>query len=289
MIYEVAFIPSYAWWITIAIAALIVGSFLNVLIYRLPIILMHRWQGEARALLDGTEHKQSVSDISLWYPPSHCIYCTTPILWKHKIPLVSFILLRGKCAYCGTAIAMHYPLIELLTMIAWLVVFAVYGVSYQSAFGMFFVSCLIALAAIDQNEGYLVDEISGPLLWIGLSLNYFAIIVSAEQAILGAVLGYLSFFSLNLIFKTIRGRQGLGQGDMKLLAALGACLGWKLLPTIVLIASLSGLLFYGLMHLKRSYALSDAIPFGPHLAFAGIVTFLFYPQLKTSFEFIYQL
>lgn len=285
MMYEIAFMPSYAWWIATAMLGLIVGSFLNVVIYRLPVILRRRWHDEARALLADSEYIQSSSELSLWYPPSHCIQCETPILWKHKIPLLSFIFLRGKCAYCGKAIASRYPIIELLTMISWLIIFAIYGISYQSLFGVAFISCLIALAAIDQNEGYLVDEISMPLLWAGLLLNYFAIIVPAEQAILGAALGYLSFFLLNHIFKLIRGRHGLGQGDMKLLAAIGACLGWKLLPAIVLIASLSGLLCYGLMHLKKHYTLSDAIPFGPHLALAGILSLLFYPQLKIPFEF----
>ena len=284
--YEIALVPNFVAWIAIAILALIAGSFLNVVIYRLPLILRQQWHDEARALLAETQHTQSTPKLSLLYPSSHCTQCATPILWRHKIPLLSYIFLRGKCAYCRKPICISYPIVELLTMVTWLTVFAIYGFSYLSVAGAWFVSCLIALACIDQNEGYLVDEITVPLIWIGLLLNCFATIVSAEQAIWGAVAGYVSFFLLNLIFKAIRGRPGLGGGDMKLLAALGAWLGWELLPAMVLIASLSGLAFYCILHLRRRYALSDAIPFGPYLAFSGILSFLFHPQLKTSLEFI---
>ena len=282
--YKIALVPDLAWWISIAVLGLIVGSFLNVVIYRLPLILRQRWHDDARALLAEAEYEQVSHNFSLLYPSSHCTRCKTPISWRHKIPILSFILLRGSCAYCHESISMRYPFIELSTMVIWLIIFAIYGVSYVSIFGVLFASSLIALACIDQKEGYLVDEITIPLIWAGLLLNCFDTIVAAEQAILGAVLGYSSFFLLNQAFKLVRGRHGLGRGDMKLLAAVGAWLGWEVLPALVLIASLSGLIFYGVIRLKQHYALSDAIPFGPHLAFSGIVSFLFYPQLKMPFE-----
>ena len=287
--YQIILFPDLVWWLVTAVLGLIAGSFLNVVIYRLPLILKHRWQAEARAFLAESEDLQMTSNLSLAYPPSHCVQCATPILWHHKIPLLSFILLRGKCAYCSKSIGIHYPMIEALTVITWLTVFAIYGISYATIFGVLFVSCLIALAGIDQKEGYLIDEITMPLLWAGLLANCFNVIVSAPQAILGAALGYTSFFMLNHLFKMVRKRHGLGPGDMKLLAAVGACLGWEVLPAIVLIASLSGLLFYSLSYLKKSYTLSDAIPFGPHLAIGGILCFLFYPQLSIPFGFIYTL
>ncbi len=284
--YKVGFVPDLAWWISVAVLGLIAGSFLNVVIYRLPLILRQRWQNDAHALLTEAEYEQVPLSFSLFYPGSHCIHCKTPILWRHKIPIISFILLRGSCAYCHKPISTRYPVIELLTMIIWLLVFSIYGVSYMSIVGVFFASSLIALACIDQKEGYLVDEITIPLIWAGLLLNCFDTIVEAEQAILGAVLGYTSFFLLNQLFKLVRGRHGLGQGDMKLLAAIGAWLGWEVLPALVLIASLSGLIFYGVVRMRQSYALSDAIPFGPYLAFSGILSFLFYSQLKMPFEII---
>ncbi len=284
--YKIAFVPDLAWWISAAVLGLIAGSFLNVVIYRLPLILRQRWQNDARALLTEAEHEQVPLNFSLFYPGSHCIHCKTPILWRHKIPIISFILLRGSCAYCHKPISMRYPVIELFMMIVWLLVFSIYGVSYMSIVGVLFASSLIALACIDQKEGYLLDEITIPLIWAGLLLNCFDTIVEAEQAILGAALGYASFFLLNQLFRLIRGRHGLGQGDMKLLAAIGAWLGWEILPALVLIASLSGLIFYGVVRIRQNYALSDAIPFGPYLAFSGILSFLFYPQLKMPFEII---
>ena len=284
--YEIAFAPDFVWWIFVAMLGLIVGSFLNVVIYRLPLILMQRWQDEARALLSKSECEPASFNFSLVYPHSHCTQCKMPILWRHKIPVLSFIFLRGLCAHCHKPIGIHYPVIESLTMVTWLMVFSAYGISYLSIIGVLFVSSLIALACIDQNEGYLADEITIPLIWAGLLLNSFDVIVSAEQAILGAVLGYMSFFLLNQLFKMIRGRHGLGQGDMKLLAALGAWLGWELLPALVLIASLSGLIFYCLIRMRRSYALSDAIPFGPYLSLSGILSFLFYQRFKMPFEII---
>ena len=286
MIYEIVSVPDFVWWISVAVLGLIAGSFLNVVIYRLPLILRQRWQDEARALLAESEYEQSSHEFSLVYPYSYCTQCKVPILWRHKIPVISFIFLRGFCAYCHKPIGIRYPVIELLTMIAWLLVFGVYGISYLSVVGVLFVSSLITLACIDQREGYLADEITIPLIWAGLLLNSFDVIVSAEQAILGAVIGYMSFFLLNQLFKVVRGRDGLGQGDMKLLAALGACLGWEVLPVLVLIASLSGLIFYCMIRMRRSYALADAIPFGPYLSLSGTLSFLFYPQLKIPFEII---
>ena len=283
---KIALVPDPIGWILVAILGLIAGSFLNVVIYRLPLILRQRWQDEARTLLAESGDDIAAINFSLFYPHSHCTRCKTPILWRHKIPLLSFIYLRGLCAYCREPISIVYPIIESLTMISWLMVFAVYGISYLSVAGVLFVSSLIALACIDQNEGYLVDEITVPLIWAGLVLNCFDLIVSAEQAIWGAVLGYMSFFLLNQLFRIIRGRDGLGHGDMKLLAALGAWLGWEALPVLVLVASLSGLVLYSLMRIKKSYALSDAIPFGPYLSLSGILSFLFYLQLKMPIEII---
>ena len=284
--YKIALVPDPVWWISVAVLGLIAGSFLNVVIYRLPLILRQQWQNDARALLAETEYEQPSINFSLFYPGSHCIRCKRPILWRHKIPILSFILLRGSCAYCHKSIGMRYPFVELLTMVIWLTVFSVYGVSYMSVVGALFASSLIALAFIDQKEGYIVDEITIPLIWAGLLLNCFGTIVEAEQAILGAILGYASFFFLNQLFKLVRGRHGLGQGDMKLLAAIGAWLGWEVLPALVLIASLSGLIFYCAARMRQRYALSDAIPFGPYLAFSGILSLLFYPQLKMPFEII---
>ena len=278
--------PSWLGFTTAAVLGMIIGSFLTVVIYRLPKILRHRWQREMLCSDSDLAHNKDKKTLSLMYPPSHCPNCTRAILWRHKIPVMSFILLKRHCAYCSEPIEWRYLQVELVTVCAWLAVFYLYGISYLAMAGVLLVSSLIALAYIDQREGLLPDEITLPLLWIGLLLNSFELIVPAQDAVIGAVAGYLSFYLLNRLFKQVRKRHGLGLGDMKLVAALGAWLGWQALPNLVLIASLLGLCVAIVLHFRRPVTLSDAIPFGPYLSFAGILSFLFYQQLVNTVLFL---
>jgi len=284
--FEIILLPNFVAWIAVALLGLIFGSFLNVVLHRLPLMLERQWYDGARALLRMSPKKHDSPELSLFHPPSHCVECSQPILWRHKIPIVSFIVLKGRCAYCQQRISRRYPTVELLTMLLWLLIFAVYGVSYVSVAGWLLATCLIALAAIDQERSYLADEITMPLLWAGLILNYFALLAPLEEAVLGAVCGYLSFYLINYLYKFVRGRHGLGHGDMKLLAVLGAWLGWQPLPMIVLIATLSGVVVYCIARLKHQYQLSDSIPFGPYLAAGGIVAFLFLSDLQFPMKFL---
>ena len=277
--------PSWLGFTAAAILGMIIGSFINVVIYRLPKILRHRWQREMLSP-DSISHSKDEKTLSLVYPPSHCPHCASPILWQHKIPVVSFILLKGRCAYCGEPIEWRYLQVEVVTGCAWLAIFYLYGISYLAMAGALLVSCLIALTYIDQREGLLPDEITLPLLWVGLLLNSFELIVPPQHAVFGAVAGYLSFYLLNMLFKQVRHRHGIGMGDMKLVAALGAWLGWQALPNLVLIASLLGLCVAVVLYFRRSVTLSDAIPFGPYLSFAGILSFLFYQQLTDTVLFL---
>jgi len=283
---EIILIPNFVAWIALALLGLIFGSFLNVVIHRLPLMLAQQWGDAARDLLRLPPKKHDSPSPSLLYPPSHCIQCMQPILWRHNIPIISFIVLKGRCAYCQQRISVRYPLVELLTMLVWLAVFAAYGWSYVSVAGFLLTAGLIVLAAIDQEWSYLADEITLSLVWVGLLLNYFALLVPLEEAVLGAASGYLSLYLINYIFKLLRGQHGVGQGDMKLLAALGAWLGWQPLPMIMLIAALSGLAVYCVARFGYQYKLSDSVPFGPYLAAAGILAFLFLSELQFPLKFL---
>lgn len=274
--------PIWLWFVITTVLGMITGSFLTVVTHRLPKIIQQHWEDETLS----SHQKPSKETISLVSPSSHCPNCETPILWRHKIPLFSFIVLRGRCAYCNSPIGLHYFNIELLTLLVWLAIFYIHGISYMTLASVMLASCLIALAFIDQKEGLLPDQITLPLLWIGLVLNSFGLIVTPQQAIIGATSGYLFFYLLNKLFKLVRKRDGLGQGDMKLIAVLGAWLGWQILPGLVLIASSAGLLVSLMLRYRQQTTLSDAIPFGPYLSLAGILSLLFYQQLTNIIFFI---
>ncbi len=251
--------------ITCIILGLIVGSFLNVVIYRVPkMIFNHR----------GSE------TISLWQPGSHCLHCKSHIRFYENIPLISFLILKGKCSKCDKRISFQYPLVEALSAIlSWFAAWY-FGLSVELAFVLLFFWALIALTIIDINHQLLPDIITLPLLWTGLLVNAYSIFSTPTDAILGAITGYLLLWSIYWIFKLITKKEGMGYGDFKLLAALGAWCGWQALPTIVLLSSLLGSIVGILLILCFRKKREIPMAFGPWLALSGIIAFIWRHDLE---------
>jgi leader peptidase (prepilin peptidase)/N-methyltransferase len=267
---------------------LLMGSFLNVVILRLPILLKNRWQKESQAFLSLPLTESPIAPFNLMLPKSHCLHCKKAILIRDNIPLCSYFLLRGRCRYCQNTISWQYPLVEMLSAVLSLLVVAKFGVNLSALFALFLTFSLITLSFIDIQQGLLPDNITIPSLWLGLSINLFGIFQSESAALIGAMAGYLFLWSIYWIFKILTGKEGMGFGDFKLLAMLGAWLGWQALPIVILIASLSGTLFgLGAIIIKNKDK-NSPMPFGPFLAFGGYIALL-YAQELTAFYFRYML
>ena len=260
--------------IIVAAVALLIGSFLNVVIYRLPRMMLNQWNLECREYLGLKTNPSDHDNINLWLPFSHCTHCKKPLKPWHNIPLISYLVLSGKCAYCSAKISMRYPLVELICCFASVYVAWRFGFSVQTIGGLLFTWIIISLTFIDLDYHLLPDHLTFLLLWIGLFLSLFSVFCNAHDAILGAIAGYIIFAAVQGLFKFATGKVGMGQGDYKFLAALGAYLGWQQLPIIILLASIIGI-FFGVtqMVVKRQYK-SVPLPFGPYLAFAGWISLI---------------
>ena len=248
---------------------LLVGSFLNVVIHRLPKMMAREWTEQCAALRD--EESPVASPYNLVVPRSACPACGHAIGALENIPLLSYVWLRGKCAGCGIHISARYPLVELVTGI--LSAFAAwhFGFGWAAAGALLFIWALVALSFVDFDTQLLPDSITLPLLWLGLLFNLTGVYVPLADAVVGAVLGYLILWSVYWLFKLVTGKEGMGYGDFKLLAAIGAWLGWKVLPVVILLSSVIGAVVgIGLIVLARR-GRSVPIPFGPYLAGAGLV------------------
>ena len=263
--------------LVIAMVSLLVGSFLNVVVYRLPIMMQKRWQQECAEL-----EKENLDDIpevfNLSVPRSACPKCGHKITAVENIPVISYLFLGGKCSGCKTPISFQYPLVEILTAVLSVFIAWHFGFSWQTLAGVFFTWVLVALANIDLETQLLPDSITLPLLWVGILLNVFGVFTDLQSAVLGAVFGYLSLWSVFHLFKFITGKEGMGYGDFKLLAALGAWLGWQSLFIIVILSSLIGAVAGGI-YLAIKKQKSRPIPFGPFLAAAGWVALLWGDKL----------
>lgn len=265
-----------AWALPIAfILGLVIGSFLNVVIYRVPIMLEQAWQYEARAILDlpqpTSEDKPSYS---LWAPGSQCPGCQRPIRAWENIPLLSFLVLKARCPGCGIRISWQYPLVELLTGLLFVAVIWHFGASLPGVMALILTAFLIAAAGIDARTTLLPDSLTLPLLWLGLLVNSFGLFTDLHSAVVGAIAGYMSLWLVYHGFKLLTGKEGMGYGDFKLLAALGAWLGWQALPAILLFASLVGAVVGITLILLRGRDRNIPIPFGPYLAAAGFLALL---------------
>jgi len=262
--------PAVLPWVAL-VAGLIVGSFLNVVIHRLPKIMEREWRAECAALAGQQPPREE--PLSLVSPRSRCPACAAPIPFRHNIPVLSWVFLKGKCFNCKAAFGLKYPLVEALAGIgaaysAWR-----FGPSLAALGAALFVWFTIALAFIDQETGLLPDDLTLPLVWIGLLVNLNGTFIPLQDAVIGAVAGYLSLWLVYWVFKRLTGKEGMGYGDFKMNAAVGALLGWKMLPLVILLSSVVGLAFGAVQMFaaRGRYEAGFRFHFGPYIAIAGIV------------------
>ncbi len=267
--------------VAVGIFGLLIGSFLNVVIFRLPIILQREWQAQAREMLAETGAKASApyedgypQQFGLVLPRSACPHCGQAIPGWLNIPLLSWLLLRGRCRHCKNPISMRYPLVEALTGVAFAFAAWHFGSDTMLFGAILFTGLLIAMAGIDWDTKLLPDQLTYLLLWAGLLFNLNSGFVPLNDAIIGTVAGYLSLWSVYWAFKLLTGKEGMGYGDFKLFAALGAWLGWQQLPIIIILAAVAGLVIGGGMMLLSPNK-DRQIPFGPYLAIAGWLALFF--------------
>ena len=271
---------------TCLVLGLAVGSFLNVVIYRLPVMLDREWRAQC-AELDGPGPQATAAAsgpgerFNLIVPRSACPACKAPITALQNIPLISWVFLRGRCARCGAAISLRYPLVELLTGILSAWVAARFGFGFAALAALLLTWFLIALTFIDIDHQLLPDSLTLPLLWIGLTLSLWGpqggatVPVDVRSSLIGAVAGYLSLWSVYHLFRLVTGKEGMGYGDFKLLAALGAWLGWQMLLPVILIAAVVGAVVGIAMLAIRRQSRATPIAFGPFLAAAGWLVLMF--------------
>ncbi|NCA71187.1 MAG: prepilin peptidase [Sphingobacteriia bacterium] len=257
---------------------LVVGSFLNVVILRLPRMLEAAWRDDC-AELDG-QPPAAGQRLTLAHPGSSCSHCGHRIRPHENIPLLSYLILQGRCSACGNPIGLRYPLVEAGTALLTLLVVIELGLSWQGGAALLLTWALIALAVIDHDTQLLPDSITLPVLWIGLILSLFTLFTDAHSAIIGAVVGYLSLWSVYHLFRLATGKEGMGYGDFKLLALLGAWLGWQALPQIILLSALTGAILGVVLILSGRHARGTPMPFGPFLASAGWISLLWGPEIN---------
>ncbi|MDO9268383.1 MAG: A24 family peptidase [Methylobacter sp.] len=269
------------------VIGLLVGSFLNVVIYRLPIMMQRGWRRECLEYLQidpepvQTSNGMSAEAVAeepfnLVFPLSRCPGpgCNTPIKPYQNIPVISYLFLRGKCAKCNCRISMRYPIVEAFTALASIIVAWHFGYTPQAVFALILTWSLIALIFIDIDHQLLPDSITLPLLWLGMCLSLFNVFADAHASIIGAVAGYIALWAIFHLFKLATGKEGMGYGDFKLLALFGAWLGWQYLPIIILLSSLVGAVIGVSMIIFIKHDHNVPIPFGPYLAAAGWIALL---------------
>lgn len=268
-------------YLVVIFVSLCVGSFLNVVILRLPKMMKQEWRCQCEEFLEIPENERKPDErITLSRPASTCPSCGHKIRAWENIPVISWLILGGKCSSCKTRISPRYPIIEALTAFFSVVTVYLLGPSESALWALLMVWALVALTMIDFDTQLLPDGITLPLMWLGLVLNYFSVLTDFGSAFWGAVAGYLSLWSVYWLFKLATGKEGMGHGDFKLLAALGAWLGWQLLPAVILLSSLVGAIVgIGLMAFRK-HGREVPIPFGPYLAAAGLLSLWFGPEIQ---------
>ena len=270
----------------VAIFSLMVGSFLNVVIHRLPIMMHKAWREQCIEFLapesettDTTTSGENKKKYNLVVPRSACPKCGHQITALENIPVLSYLWLKGRCAECHTPISKRYPIIEIMTALLSVLVAWQFGFSWQCLAALLLTWALIALSVIDFDHKLLPDDITLSFLWIGILLNLFGLFTDSTSSIIGAIAGYLSLWSVYWAFKLLTGKEGMGYGDFKLLATLGAWMGWQSLPGIILLSSFVGALIGIGLIVFRGRDKNIPIPFGPYLAIAGWIYLLWGDQI----------
>ena len=278
------FVPSQLVGLPLALAAavfgLLVGSFLNVVIHRLPRMMDIDWRRQCAELSGATVDAEE--RLTLAFPRSRCPHCGHQIGALENIPVLSWLFLRGRCSACRAAISVRYPIVELLNAVLYGFVAWRFGMNLAMIGSLVFVSAAICLTFIDADTQLLPDSITLPLIWLGLLLNLAGAFTDLNSAVLGAVAGYLSLWLVYWAFKLATGKEGMGYGDFKLLAAIGAWLGWQMLPLVILLSSLVGAIVGVVLIVAAKHGRNVPIPFGPYLAAAGVLA-LFYGRELTGF------
>jgi leader peptidase (prepilin peptidase)/N-methyltransferase len=274
-----------------ALVGLVVGSFLNVVIHRLPRMLERDWDGQAADLLEHRGDPEAAAKLrgahakpyNLVTPNSTCPHCGHAIRAYENIPVVSWLFLRGRCAGCKARISVRYPIVEAITGILSAYIGWRYGFTLVMAGALLFTWSLVALTAIDLDTQLLPDDITLPLLWVGLLVNLNGGFVPLSSAVIGAIAGYLSLWSVYWLFKLTTGKEGMGYGDFKLLGAIGAWLGWKMLPAVILLSSVVGAVVGISLIVFSKHGRNTPIPFGPYLAVAGLVAMFWGESINRTY------
>jgi leader peptidase (prepilin peptidase)/N-methyltransferase len=259
--------------VLVGIIGLLVGSFLNVVIYRLPVMLQRSWRKECIEYLQ-MEAEPEGEPFNLSLPLSRCPKCQSPIKPYQNIPVISYVFLKGQCANCKNPISIRYPLIEAFTATLSVLVAWHFGYTPQAGFALLLTWCLVALSFIDIDHQLLPDNITLPMLWLGLLLSLFGLYTDVNASVIGAIAGYMVLWLVYQAFKLATGKEGMGYGDFKLLALFGAWLGWQTLPMIILLSSLVGAVIGITMIVFAKHDQNKPIPFGPYLAAAGWIALL---------------
>lgn len=275
-------------WIGVVVLGLLIGSFLNVVIYRLPKMMHIGWRKDCEEFLENNKdnpdsYLKEGETFNIATPNSTCPKCGSAIKPWQNIPVISYVFLKGACANCKTRISLRYPIIEAIAGLLSAMVLLSFGISWAGVLGLIFVWSLICLTMIDIDHYLLPDSITLPLLWLGILANIFGVYTDLQSSVIGAMVGYLSLWSVYWLFKLTTGKEGMGYGDFKLLAALGAWMGWEYLLLIILLSSLVGAIIGigGILILGRDK--NKPLPFGPYLAIAGLVAFLWGEPLLNSY------
>ncbi|WP_075185852.1 prepilin peptidase [Teredinibacter haidensis] len=271
--------------ITTLVLGLMIGSFLNVVIYRLPLSMLAKWKVECKEFLSDNPNTEDevAPNFNIAFPASHCPKCKAPIKPWQNIPVLSYLILKGRCHSCKASISIRYPIIEVITGLLSVFCLLILGFSYEAGLALVFTWSLIALTMIDIDHRLLPDGITLPLMWLGILLNSFHLFTDLQSAVYGAILGYGVLWSVFWLFKFATGKEGMGFGDFKLLAALGAWMGWEMLPLIIILSSFVGAAIgiAGILIAGRDKNIP--IPFGPYLAIAGWIAFFWGDQITAAY------